>query len=521
MNRRDFLRRTLKLSAAGLLVPPFLRNTIGGPSLLEQAFADRDIAPFGGRVLVQINLSGGNDGLNTVVPINNPLYHELREDIHILPEEAIIIEPDVGLHPELAPLEQTYLDGKMAIIRDVGYPDMNLSHFRSTDIWFSASDSDEYVETGWLARYLETMFPSFPDILPESPFALQQALTHRIPLNGERAVTGVVVDNPDTFYNLVGAGYTGEWDDELPDTRGGEELAYLRALDMQTFAHAATIQAASNAGQNTVAYPATNLGGQLEIVARLISGNLQTPIFLTADFGFDTHADQAVAHGNLMASLGQSLHAFLTDLTNQGLDDRVLIITTSEFGRRVEQNGSFGTDHGTAAPHFAIGAQVLGGIYGRQPDLVNVDVNGNLIPQFDFRDIYATVLDDFFGANPAVVQNVLMGEFGSMGFLQPTTSVDPDDITAGRDRLFAPQPNPLGVGVAESVTLRFALSAPGEVRFDLHDAQGRRVARLPGGAFEAGRHAMSWRPEKLAAGTYFLRMQTSRGRAQTKLVAIP
>jgi len=395
MNRRDFVKTTLSLVASGLILPSFSRRALARrhpAATLLRAAGDDEV--LDGRILVIVNLSGGNDGLNMVVPVGDPLYYAARPTLAVPPDQAVMIGAETGLHPALAPLGPFHDAGRLGVT----YPDPNLSHFRSTDIWFSASAADDVISTGWLARFIEAAFPDFPDVLPLAPYGLQQAFGHDVPLAGDRGSIGVVVDNPDTFYDLVGQTYAGEWSDELPDTRGGEELAFVRGVDLESFQYAQAIQAAADLGTNTVAYPTTNLGTQLEIVARLISGDLDTPMFLTAEFGFDTHVSQATVHGNLMASLGQSLAAFMTDLDNQGLADRVLVLTTSEFGRRVNENGGLGTDHGTAAPILALGAGVSGGMFGTNPSLSELDPNGNLLLQHDFRSIFTTVLRDHFGA---------------------------------------------------------------------------------------------------------------------------
>jgi uncharacterized protein (DUF1501 family) len=389
----------------------------------------------------------------------------------------------------------------MAVIQGVGYPSMNLSHFRGTDIWFSGSSADDVIATGWLARFLESVYPDFPEIEPASPFALQQALAHRIPLTGERGVTGVIVDDPSTFFELVDGSYAGDFTDEVPPTRGGDELAYIREIDRATFKYAAAIQNAAEAGTNTVPYPTTALGGQLEIVARLISGNLGTPIYLTSEFGFDTHAQQAGPHAQILGSVGNSIAAFLTDLRNQGLSDRVLVLTQSEFGRRVTENGSAGTDHGTAAPMIVLGERVMGGIYGTNPNLSQLDPNGNLLIQHDYRSVYQTVLQHHFGASSSRAQDVLYGNFGTLPFLQAATSAPiPSDSFA--TRLTGAQPNP----ARESARIHFALARAEAVSLALFDVDGRRVDQILYEDRPAGEQSVAWRSDGIAAGNYWIRL---------------
>lgn len=518
MKRRNFLRRALELSAAGLIVPTaFRRGDFLDPA---RAMASGPNDPFAGQILVLINLNGGNDGLNTVVPYNDPTYHAVRPTIALDPGEVVQIEPGLGtgLHPQLAPLGSIYDQGRMAIVQGVGYPNMNLSHFRGTDIWFSGSSEDQVLESGWLARFLERMFPEFPTYLPVAPFGLQQSLAHRIPLQGDRGVTGVVVDNPSSFYYLVNENYVGEYDDEPAATRGGEELSFLREIDAASFEYAEAIQNAADAGTTTVAYPQTNLGYQLEIVAKLISGGLGTPIYLTAEYGFDTHANQATDHAGLMASLANSVQAFLTDLQNQGLQQKVLVLTQSEFGRRVEENGGQGTDHGTAAPMFLIGEQVLGGIYGTNPNLNDLDQDDNLHIQNDYRSVYSAILQRHFGASTTVSEEVLFGDYGTLPLLNQVTAVGGAGLPKA-NLLHRIGPNPLRVG--QRAQVRFDLAQDEEVRLEVFDIQGRRVRELADRTYLAGTHSLDWRPDNVPSGTYVLRLSTARWEQSVKAVLIP
>lgn len=519
MQRRDFLRRTLELSAAGLIVPSAFRSgSFLDPARAQAAATD----PFHGQILVLINLNGGNDGLNTVVPYDDPLYHAVRPSLALSPAEVVQIEPGLGtgLHPALAPLAFNYDEGRIAVVQGVGYPNMNLSHFRGTDIWFSGSAEDQVVETGWIGRFLERTFPEFPTVLPTAPYGLQQSLAHRIPLQGARGTTGVIVDNPSSFYALVNGNYTGEYEDDPPATRGGEELSFLREIDAASFEYAEAIQNAADVGTNTVPYPATNLGSQLSIVAKLISGGLATPVFLAAEYGFDTHAQQAGAHSNLLASVAGAVNAFLADLGNQGLRERVLILTQSEFGRRVEENGGLGTDHGTAAPMLLIGEAVQGGIYGTNPHLGDLDPNGNLHIQHDYRTIYATVLQHHFGASSTNAEEVLFGDFGTLPFLDAVTGTEDPRLPAAH-RLHRIEPNPVRLGPGEGTTVRFDLARDAEVHLTVFDIQGRRVRELAAQTYPAGRHALPWRPEGIAAGTYVVRMALPGWTRSVKAIVVP
>lgn len=516
MDRRDFLKRALQFSAAGLIVPPFLRQ---GSLLWPGAARAADNAPFAGRVLIWINLSGGNDGLNTVVPYTDPVYISQRPTIGIPANQVLPLSGVTGLHPNLSGLMPIWNAGQMRIIQGVGYPTMNLSHFRGTDIWFSGTDDNTYLETGWLARWLEAVYPDFPAILPESPYALMQG-AHRIPLNGTRGVTGLVVDDPSSFNFLVNDGYPGPYSDQLPATHGGDELRYLRQLDIATFEYAAAIESANTSGTTTVSYPQTNLGYQLEIVARLISGGLQTPVFIVNEYGFDTHAGQAGAHADLMASIGNSIGAFWQDMANQNRRDRIAIMSTSEFGRRVEENGSYGTDHGTSAPHFVIAESVSGGLTGTNPDLQNLDQYGNMQVQNDYRRVASTLLGRHFGSSQATVDGIFGPGFAPFDWMNAASDVTPNEDQFA-DRLYAPTPNPFRLGGAGRMDVRFELASSASVALRVFDVRGRQVANVTNGSYGAGSHQLQWAPDGLAAGTYLLRFETPRLKKNAKLVLLP
>ncbi|MCC7144765.1 MAG: DUF1501 domain-containing protein [Candidatus Eisenbacteria bacterium] len=526
VSRRQFLTQTLSYSAAGLIVPTFLRPHVAWARENPGRFAGGGGgAAFGGRILVVVNLQGGNDGLNTVIPFADPNYHAVRPNIGLGQNQVVQIGAATGLHPSLAPLAGWFEDGRMAVLQAVGYSNMDLSHFRGADIWLSGSDAQPDVRTGWLARFIEASFPDFPNQYPEAPYGIQQGDSNRLPWQGDRAEVGLVVDSPESFYSLVLGGYTGEWNDDPPNTRGGDELGFVRQLDRETFGYAAAIEAAASSGQTTVDYPSYGLGDQLRAVATLISGNLDTPLYLTSTGGFDTHTDQLPWHADALSRVAEPIAAFLQDMQNQGLLDRVLVLTISEFGRRVEENGGFGTDHGTAAPHFLLGAGVEGGIYGVNPDLTDLDWDGNLKHQHDFRSVYATILERHFGADPALVSEVLFGDFPTLGCLSGAAPQPARDgsLAAGLpsvDRLRGVSPNPIRAsrGRAE---VRFDLARPAPVRLELFDLSGRRLVELARAEMAAGQHSAPFDLSRLSAGTYFVRMQLPSWQRDARVVVLP
>lgn len=486
-----------------------------------------------GPILVLLVLQGGNDGLNTVVPYRDPLYR-LRRPRLAIPREAILpLAEDLALHPSLRALAPLWEAGDLAVLRGVGYPDMNLSHFRGSDIVWSASGAETTLSSGWLARWLEGRHPEFPMVTPEQPLALQQGFAAGLPLQGERGQTGIVVDNPASFQELVGRTFSGEWDDTLGGDPGDLLLRAVRAIDAASFAYAEAVQGAALRGRNRLTYPRGHLADQLATVARLIDGELGTPVFLVSQDGFDTHANQLDFHAGLLRTLAEAVAAFFADLAAMERADDVVLLTVSEFGRRVGENASRGTDHGTAAPWFAVGPSVLGGVYGAPPDLQNLDPAGNLAVSLDYRSIYAAVLGTWFGTQSTEVARVLPGGHLPLPFVtahpanppedpgEPETPGDPgapDEPGAPavtRTEIRAVLPNP----GAEGRTVVFDLVRPGAVRVSVHGADGRLLHTLAETVLPAGRHRLDLRLGDLAAGVYVLRIATE-GAADTKKLVV-
>ena len=532
-NRRDFLT-SLGLAAAGtpLLFGQASVRAFGPTSLLGHL---RTLETD--RVLVLIQLGGGNDGLNTVVPKTNDRYYQLRPSLAIPAAQTLDLDGEVGLHPSFSALTPVWGEGRMAVVQNVGYPDPNLSHFRSTDIWLTASDSQEVIESGWLGRYLDADFPEFEDDPPAYPLAVQMGGTGSSLFQGPSANMGMSLASPELFEQIAAEGtlYT---TDGLPATTYGAEMAFVRTVANDSFAFAGAIQDASETGQNRVEYPAANpLSQNLSIVAQLIKGELGARIYHVSLGGFDTHANQGGANGQhaaLLRNLAAAVKAFLDDLAAGGWSERVLVATFSEFGRRVNQNGSGGTDHGIAAPMFLFGDGVEGGLYGNPPDLANLDgnedgigdgivagtpgsQNANLAFEIDFRSMYATLLKDWFGLAEQTVASVLGGAFDGLGFVSdPASPVAtegepiPETFTLHQN-----YPNPFN----PTTTITYTLARTERVTLRLYDAQGRLVQTLVDGQQPAGRHDVSFDAGHLASGSYFYRLEAGLG-VQTRQMTL-
>jgi len=427
MRRRDFFRTTLPV------VLPSLINGFSIKALAESPFLRMAAGGMGGdRVLVLIQLNGGNDGLNTVIPLDAySAYHNARSNIAIPEDKVLRLEgfDATGLNPAMPELQQLFNAGKLSILQGVSYPQPNFSHFRATDIWLTGADAKQVLNTGWAGRYLDQQFPHFPQEYPSiampDPLAIQIGSLVSPALQGPALTMGMAISNPNSFYALIGdkAGTSA-------NTRAGEQLAYIREMSVKTDQYAGVIKtAAQKVTKQSDQYPAAGknpLADQMKIVARLIAGGLKTPIYLVSMGGFDTHAKQTDAtdtttgaHAKLLARLSEAIHAFQDDLSFLQVEERVVGMTFSEFGRRIQSNASGGTDHGAAAPVFVFGAGVQSGIVGSNPIIPeHLTVNDNIAMQTDFRTIYATLLEKWFQADARAVTSVLQRDYPTIALVK-------------------------------------------------------------------------------------------------------
>ncbi len=380
-----------------------------GPSLRANPVLGLGREPVeGGRILVVLQLSGGNDGLNTVVPYEQPEYYRARGSLAIAAKDVHRIGSGVGLHPGLSGLAQMYGEGKLAVIQGVGYPKPNRSHFKSMDIWHSADPTGRDHRFGWLGRALDSVESDDPargiNISSSVPLAL----------NG-RDYKPVSFQNPGAYRYAGGSDVVSAFERIVKnDTEDNPVLERLRRTAAEAVQTSAEIRRKSQAYRTTVAYPRNRAAVALKTVAGLIAGGMSTSVYYTYLGGFDTHTNQARRHANLMTQLSGALVAFQKDLEKHGLADRVVVMAFSEFGRRVKANGSGGTDHGVAGPVFVLGQNVKGGVHGEHPSLVEL-TKGDLIHSIDFRRVYATLLDGWMGIGS---QRVLHGDFEQLGLLR-------------------------------------------------------------------------------------------------------
>jgi uncharacterized protein (DUF1501 family) len=508
-SRRTFLTRSgLAAGGTAFLLGGVPVHATSGSSLLHL------LARYGGdRVLVLVQMAGGNDGLNTVVPVTNDLYYQRRPNIAVPAANTVRLSGDYGLHGAMQAAEPLWGDGHLAVLQTVGYPDHDLSHFRSTDIWATASGADEVLDSGWTGRYLDHAYPDYVTNPPEYPVAVRIGGASALLLRGESTSMGMSFSDADQLLQLA---TTGQFYDEgdVPPNTFGQELSFIRSVYNASLRYRDSVVEAANAATNAVEYPGGELGSSLAVVARLIKGGLPSRLYVVQHGGFDTHSDQPSRQPELLQALAESLAAFDADLADGGRRDTVISMTFSEFGRRVEENGSFGTDHGTAAPLFLAGGGVAGGLFGDGPDLADLDGNGNLHHSVDFRQVYATLLLQWFGVPRPQVDAILGGAFPILDFVGNPVSTAPGAAPVAA-LLEPPYPNPF----RGSTTVAFSLDRPGPVTLTVTDARGRLVARLASGPRTAGRHTVPFRAAGLPSGVYHLRLETARG-AQSRPVTV-
>lgn len=425
MNRRTFFKRITQ-SSAGFALSGFLARAYGtadaiGP-LTATAMSQTD------RVLVLIRLDGGNDGLNTLVNFEDRAYYQARPTVNVKKEEALALTDTQGLHPRLTGFKELHDEGRLLALQGVGYPNPNRSHFRATDIWMTASDTDEYLTTGWLGRYLESQTPGLPETLPEHPLAVDIGPVLSLSLLGKNGAMGIALNNPSQFVYLVEQGNQIIDNGKIP-TPAGFELDFIRRVNFESLQYSQQVKGAAAAGANKISYPDSSLSDQLALVARLIAGGLKSKVYLVSQRGYDTHANQINRHNTLMTELNDAVTAFTQDLNQLGLQDRVMGMTLSEFGRRVKENGSTGTDHGTTAPMFFFGPQLNAGIYGAAPNFENLDSRGDFLHEFHFRQAYASVLSQWFGISEEALKLVFPSNPSVLPLIRTTPTLDKVDFT--------------------------------------------------------------------------------------------
>jgi uncharacterized protein (DUF1501 family) len=382
-NRRDFIKLS-GLAAASMFIPKFIKATGNEIELLSP----------GSKVFVVIQLSGGNDGLNTIIPFNDDLYYKNRPKISIKKSEVIKLNSELGFNPSMKDLKDVFDDGYLTVVNNVGYPNPDHSHFRSMDIWQTASSSNEFLNTGWIGRYLDAECKDC-----ENSFrAIEADETLSLVMKGENK-TGMAFQDAEKLYAMANKKIYQDFEKLTKHGKQNGSLDYLYKTLAEATSNAKLIYEKSKIYKSKLTYPATQVAKNLKMISELIVSGLETKVYYTSFSGFDTHANQNNRQSDLLKQYSEAVKAFLKDLKQNNRIDDVVVLTFSEFGRRVAENASGGTDHGTANNVFVAGGKLRKpGIFNEQADLKNLD-SGDLKFEIDFRSIYQDVLGRWLNIN--------------------------------------------------------------------------------------------------------------------------
>jgi uncharacterized protein (DUF1501 family) len=501
-SRRDFLSASGILGAGSMLLGNLpLRAFQPTPLMASLANGAND------RILVLIRLNGGNDGLNTIIERNNPYYYNLRPTIGIQDANLWAMSNEYGMPLSSNALQPLWDEGMMKVIFNVGYPEPNYSHFRSYDIIASASEPEVVTNTGWMGRFLDNEYAAFLETPPTVPPALQIGVQADLVFRADQANMALAVSSPQEFYQIA---QTGQLYDtaSLGNTPRELELAYVRQTANAAFRYAETIKNAYSRGKNQVDYPAdNNLAEQLAIVAKLIKGNLGTRVFMVEIGGFDTHAEQLDQHQYLLKNIAEGVKAFFDDIAfdGSGLEQKVLGMTFSEFGRTIYENASLGTDHGWGTPMMLFGGGIGNGFTGQYQDLSNPDPYTDPPFSVDFRSVYATVLQDWLGNTPELVNFVMGQQQPLINGLVP--AIAPALGDNGKCVLLGHNPHP---GLPMAMEIKYAMMQNGPVRLQILDKAGHVLRTLVNDYKTMGSYTFLFMPAEwfLAPGIYQYRLQS-------------
>lgn len=534
MKRRNFLKflpaaGVTSVAVNGFAMRPFANTKMA--NILANCAGVQD------RILVLMQLKGGNDGLNMIIPAANfDRYAELRPTIHIRENAYIPLDSTlpsdsvVGLHPSMTGIKEMYDNGWANVIQAAGYQNINQSHFKGTEIWLAGADSSLGASTssGWMGRSLQALYPDVeggPTIDMPDPLGIQvgdpnTSLGFHTETEHQNAIN-LSGQDPAGFFSLIqtigGAPVL-----NVPDSDHGQELEYIMGVEQSINKYAQRISDVFNAGTNAItSYPNNSFANQLKTVARMIKGGCKTKIYLCQLGGFDTHNAQVDSgdtslgsHANLMATLSNSVKTFFDDLNQLGVADQVLGCTFSEFGRTARENGSFGCDHGTMSPMLVFGKNVKPGVLGTNPDIDDLSNNDNQIKhmQHDYRQVFATLLQDWLGANPWTMEQTMFEGFGKLKLVDREMRVEPSCQWGGSPVIvdaFRPVsvfPNPASNGTEVSV------EHPGQDAYkaliSLHSLGGNLIATRTE-TVHPGSNFYYFDVSGLSEGMYFIRVQNN------------
>jgi uncharacterized protein (DUF1501 family) len=430
--RREFLRTTVLGSALSWTVPAFLADTFAALHCEAADSSTQIVTGKDATILVVLQMAGGNDGINTVIPYSNDFYHKARPKIGQPADKVLKLNGDIAFHGAMGGFKNLYDSGNLAVVQGVGYPNPNRSHFRSTEIWQTASDSGKIEKYGWVGRYFDNACagadPAVGVVIghqmPESFFAAKPTgICFNNPANYRFMANGSATEESYKKLNELemsspqpdgGPGMTSDDNANSGDSigtlpagmpmQGGRAVDFITRTALDAQQSSDEVRAIAARVQNQATYPQSPLGNSLKLVAKLIGGGLPTRIYYASQGGYDTHTNQINTQQRLLQDLGDSMKAFVDDLKAQGNMQRVLVMTFSEFGRRVNENANGGTDHGAAAPMFIVGNKVKAGLLGRYPSLAPQDLfEGDIKYNVDFRSVYASVLENWLKTKSAPI----------------------------------------------------------------------------------------------------------------------
>jgi uncharacterized protein (DUF1501 family) len=536
MKRRNFIKTSALVATTPLLfkgIPVMASSELDSLTLEKMALSAINC----GKILVIIQQNGGNDGLNTVFPLDqwSNLFNA-RSNILMNQSSVLSLNNNsfTGLHPAMTEMKDLYNNGKMMIVQGVSYPNPNYSHFRATDIWFTASGSNQNIDSGWLGRALDLKYPNYPTAYPSTdmpdPLAIQIGSTLPFSLQGPNMNMGYSAPDPSALLNVIN-GIT----DPAPNSDYGHELTFLRLMKDQSNVYRNVIQTAYNLPLNSgVTYPSSNkLADQLKIVAKLINGGLQTPVYIVNHPNtHDTHENQVDSTDKTQGSqainltlLSQAIGAFQQELAYMGKEDKVTGMTFSEFGRRIKSNSSMGTDHGAGAPVLFFGgalntspnqvantAYPIPGMIGNSPTLpTNASVNDQVPMQFDYRQLYTTVMQDWLCMSESEATQVLGGNYVKLPIFDSTllSSINFEEKNNLEILLY---PNPSSDG---TINLQFPELVKSNLQFTVYSINGNLIENSIAYVEE---NKISLQYPKLVSGTYILSIDWNSQKIYKKFI---
>lgn len=506
-DHQKWTRRSF-LSTLGL---GFLGSTLNFGNLSLQAmsrspFLESIANSVTDRVIILVQLSGGNDGLNTIIQFRNDIYYAKRPTIGIRQNDSIQLSDELGMHPKMAALNSLWDANKMTIVNNVGYAGSSRSHSTGTENWTSASGSDSNLSTGWIGRMLSKQYPNYNLEAPVYPLGVRIGGSSSV-FESEFGNLGVTFGGASQFARFLEQG--GFYDvNNIPNTQYGRALAKSRQIANDSFQYLEAIESAASDTQNLATYPNSSFAESLSVVARMIRGGLKTRVFLVNRGGFDTHNSQGGVdgpHARNWEDIAESMAAFYEDLGQDNLANRALTMTFSEFGRTLDENGNGGTDHGSSAPVLLFGP-VKGGIIGEHATLTELDGSGDPIFGTDYRSIYDSILKDWFEVSENDINDIIGSDFESLDIIDQTITSNPRDLTLPhKTYLNQNYPNPFN----PQTTISFGLTKASLTLLEVFDIQGRKVQQLVNKVLNAGEHRVNFNAQTLPSGVYIFRLKAN------------